>query len=80
MFVLRPVHTGILVRLLTCLGFPGGSDSKEPDSNMGDLGWEDPLEKGMATHSRSPILLSGSLLSEPPGKPRQVRSLTNIPV
>ena len=51
MFVLRPVHTGILVRLLTCLGFPGGSDSKEPDSNMGDLGWEDPLEKGMATHS-----------------------------
>ena len=41
----------ILVRLLTCLGFPGGSDSKEPDSNMGDLGWEDPLEKGMATHS-----------------------------
>ena len=48
---LKTCNTGILVRLLTCLGSPGGSDSKKPDSNMGDLGWEDPLEKGMATHS-----------------------------
>jgi len=37
-------------------GFPGGSDSKESACKAGDpvliLGWEDPLEKGMATHSR----------------------------
>ena len=36
-------------------GFPGGSDSKEYTYNAGGpgsiLGWEDPLEKGMATHS-----------------------------
>ena len=32
-------------------GFPGGSDGKEPACNEGDLGWEDPLEAGMATHS-----------------------------
>ena len=35
--------------------FPGGSDSKESASNRGDLGLtlgqEDPLQKGMATHS-----------------------------
>ena len=33
------------------VGFPGGSDGKESAHSMGDLGWEDPLEKGMATHS-----------------------------
>ena len=37
------------------LGFPGGSDCKESACNVGDLGlipgWEDPLEKGKATHS-----------------------------
>ena len=36
-------------------GFPGGSDGKESAHNAGDLGsipgLEDPLEKGMATHS-----------------------------
>ena len=35
-------------------GFPGGSDGKESASNEGDLGTlgqEDPLEKGMAIHS-----------------------------
>ena len=31
--------------------FPGGSDSRESVCNEGDLGWEDPLEKEMATHS-----------------------------
>jgi len=30
---------------------PGGSDGKEAACNAGDLGWEDPLEKAMATHS-----------------------------
>ena len=34
------------------LGFPGGSAGKESACNVGDLGWEIPLEKGKATHSR----------------------------
>ena len=29
---------------------PDGSAGKESACSMGDLGWEDPLEKGMATH------------------------------
>ena len=38
------------------MGFPGGSDGKESACNAGDPGlippgWEDLLEKGMATHS-----------------------------
>ena len=37
------------------LGFPDGSDGKESACKAGEmdliLGWEDPLEKGMATHS-----------------------------
>ena len=37
------------------LGFPGGSDGKESVYNVEiwvqSLGWEDPLEKGIATHS-----------------------------
>ena len=36
-------------------GYLGGSDSKESACSAGDLGsipgWEDPLEKGMATYS-----------------------------
>ena len=40
-------------------GFPSGSDDKESICNAGDLGsggkiflgWEDPLEEDMATHS-----------------------------
>ena len=32
-------------------GFPSGSDGKETVCNAGDLGWEDPLEKGKAAHS-----------------------------
>ena len=38
--------------------FPSGTSGKEPSVNAGDirdvgliLGWEDPLEEGMATHS-----------------------------
>ena len=37
--------------MLKFWGFHGGSDSKESTCNAGDLGWEDPLEKGMATHA-----------------------------
>ena len=33
------------------IGFPGGSHGKESACSAGDLGWEDPLEKGMAPHS-----------------------------
>ena len=33
------------------MGFPRGLDSKESTCNTGDLGWEDPLEEGMANHS-----------------------------
>ena len=56
-------------------GFPGGSDSKESSSYAGDpsltpglgrsLGREDPLEKGMATHSS--ILAWRILRTEKPG-------------
>ena len=30
---------------------PGGSDGKESACNAGYVGWEDPLEEGVATHS-----------------------------
>ena len=33
------------------MGFPGGSDDKESAGNAESLGWDDSLEKGMATHS-----------------------------
>ena len=37
------------------MGFPGGSESKDPEAmqetKVPSLGQEDPLEKGMATHS-----------------------------
>ena len=33
------------------MGFPDGSTGKEFTCNVGDLGWEDFLEKGTATHS-----------------------------
>ena len=37
------------------MGFPSSSDGKTSTCNAGDLvqslGWEDPLEKKMATHS-----------------------------
>ena len=41
--------------LVTHLGFPGGSDGKNlpamQETQVRHPGWEDPLEKGMATHS-----------------------------
>ena len=33
------------------LGFPGPTAGKECTCNAGELGWEDPLKKWMATHS-----------------------------
>ena len=51
------------------MGFPGGSDRKVFDRSAGDpsfLGWEDPLEKEMATHSS--ILASKIPWTEEPGR------------
>ena len=42
----------IMADLHCCMaGYPGGSDGKEATFNAGDLGREDPLEKGTATRS-----------------------------
>ena len=46
----------VLYRLIHRMGFPGGSDSKKnlparEETQVQSLGWEDPLEKEMATHS-----------------------------
>ena len=45
----------LLKFLSTIFGLPGGSDGKASVYNARDLvqslGWEDSLEKGMATHS-----------------------------
>ena len=50
--------------------FPGGSDGKASAYDAGDLGlilgWEDPLEKEMATHSS--ILASKILRTEEPSR------------
>ena len=48
-------HCITLHKLFLTLGSPGGSDGKESACNAGywvqSLDQEDPLEKGMATHS-----------------------------
>ena len=46
-------------------GFPGGAVVKNPPANAGDVGWEDPLEKEMATHSN--ILAWKILWTDEPG-------------
>ena len=50
-------------------GLPGSSDSKESTFNVEDLGskpgWEDPLEKGMATQTS---IIQKSLCNEYYGK------------
>ena len=55
-------------------GFAGGSDSKESAYNAKDLvpslGQEDPLEKGMATHSS--ILAWRIPWTEEPGGPQSM--------
>ena len=54
--LLRAAHWGLLLYLL---GFPGGSDGKEPACNAGDLGSIPGLGRshgeGMATHSSIPV-------------------------
>ena len=39
----------LLISIKVCVG--SGSDGKESTCNERDLGWEDPLQKGTATHS-----------------------------
>ena len=66
---LSPELPGKLI--MTCMhkGFPNGSDSKESpaiqETQVRSLGQEDPLEKGMATHSS--ILAWRILRTEAPG-------------
>ena len=43
-------QTGIVQIKVDC-GLPGGISGGGPTCNAGDLGWEDSLEKEMATHS-----------------------------
>ena len=57
----------------TIMGFPGGSAGKESACNVGALGWEDPLEEGMAMHSS--ILAWRILWMEEPGSLRSVRGV-----
>ena len=53
----------ILKGLFTCQGFPRGSVVKNPpvieEMKVRSLGWEDPLEEGMATHSHGQRSLAG---------------------
>ena len=58
-------------------GFPGGSDGKKNPPSMQEiqvrsLGWEDPLEKGVATHSS--ILAWRIPWTEEPGGLQSMRS------
>ena len=60
--------------LVILRGVPGGSDGKESACNAGDLfrslGWEDSLEKEMATHSS---ILAGRIpWAEEPGGPQSL--------
>ena len=58
------------------MGFPGGSDGKESAGNAGDvvpsLGQEEPLGKGMTTHSS--ILAWRSPWTEEPGRLQSIAS------
>ena len=49
-YLLSQMDKPIYMHMLICSGFSGGSAGKESACNAGDLGWEDPLEKGKATH------------------------------
>ena len=67
-FILTEPHT-LDVTAYNLGGFSGGSDSKESasvqETGVWSLGWEDPLEKGMATHSS--ILTWRTRWTEEPG-------------
>ena len=50
---------------MAALGLPDSSAGKESAHNEGDLGWRDPLELGMATHSS---ILAWRIPIEEPGR------------
>ena len=54
------------------MGLPCNSVGKKPACSAEDLGWEDPLEKGMATHSS--ILAWRIPWTEEPGGLQSMRS------
>ena len=63
--------------LVSSLGFPGGARGKElacqsrrQETWVRSLGWEDPLEKDMATHSS--ILAWRIPWTEEPGGPQSI--------
>ena len=66
MLIIRIPET-IYPELLLQVGFPGSSAVKNPlviqETQIQSLGWEDPLEEEMATHSSilasTPVFLSG---------------------
>ena len=51
-----PLEKGYRLPSPVFFSFPGGSTGKESACNVGDLGWEDPLEKREAIH---PLQYSG---------------------
>ena len=62
-----------MILQFTCfMGFPGGSDGKDSsgkqETEVRSLGWEDPLEKDMATHSS--ILVWRIPWTKEPGRPQ----------
>ena len=64
-----------------CIGFPGGSDGKKNlpatwETRVQSLGWKDPLEEEMATHSS--ILAWRIQWTEKPGGLRSMRSFHGL--
>ena len=61
---------------IAILGFPGGSEAKVSatmqETQVQSLGWEDPLENGMATHSS--ILAWRIPWTEEPGRLQSMES------
>ena len=73
--MLKAEYVALRRLLLPLLKFSVGSDSKDSACNAGDLdsipGGEDPLEKGMGTHSS--ILAWRILWTEEPGRLQSMR-------
>ena len=71
--IMKQIRPNILLLELE-MGFPCGSDYKESSCNYnaGNLDWEDPLEKGMASHSS--ILAWRISWTQKPGRLQSTRS------
>ena len=65
------VRVCVCVCVCVCVVFPSGSDSKESTCWLQLLGQEDPLEKGMGTHSST--LARKIPWTEEPGGPQSMR-------